>query len=58
MNRQGRCHLFWKGRRRADGLRWRVHKITEVAFYVPYMDKEPYEIHAAEDVNLSLMWLK
>ena len=28
-----------------------VHKITEVAFYVPFMDKEPYEIHAAEDME-------
>ena len=25
-----------------------VHKITEVAFYVPFMDKEKYEIHAIE----------
>lgn len=28
-----------------------VHKITEVAFYVPFMDKEKYEIHAIEDME-------
>lgn len=28
-----------------------VHKITELAFYVPFMDRETYEIRAAEDME-------
>ena len=28
-----------------------VHKITEVAFYVPFMDKETYEIHAVTEIG-------
>lgn len=30
------------------------HQITEVAFYVPYMEKEEYEIHAIEDMEFVL----